>query len=305
MMANNLTKTAGYLLCAFYIFSILLIGHLAFAQTWEALPPYNFLWPLWSSALSPIDPLTGVKAPLVNSLTSSTVLPLQPGIAWNPIFDSPYLLYNSPVGMRYYDPLYGINPWPPSYSIDSVTGLPISLTPPSGYAFLPPTDPVWIQQYVPSANLAYLAEYPSLALAAYTSAVLPPNLVGLAPWLASLVYPTPAFSSLLTPAQILGYVPAPTPFTTTAIVPPPLTAIAALPPALLPTPTTFVPPPTVVAPPPVAVVPPVTTIAAPPPTVVVPPPTTVTAPIPAVITTPGGITVIVTNPVSPNVVVFI
>ncbi|MGA1865209.1 MAG: hypothetical protein ACMUHX_09120, partial [bacterium] len=29
------------------------------AQYWALMPPYNVLWPLWSPALSPINPLTG------------------------------------------------------------------------------------------------------------------------------------------------------------------------------------------------------------------------------------------------------
>ncbi len=166
------------------------------AQTWMALPPYNFLWPLWSPALSP------GAIPLVNSLTSSTVLPAQPGLAWNPALSYPYFLYNSPIGMQYYDIIYGINPWPPSYAIDPLGPIPLAL--PIGYGFLPATDPLWIQQNLPTANLAYLAQYPTLALGAY-NIVLPPNLTGLNPWLASLIYPTPAFSSLLTVANILGY----------------------------------------------------------------------------------------------------
>ncbi|MGA1842631.1 MAG: hypothetical protein ACMUIU_18605 [bacterium] len=246
-------------------------SNLVMAQTWLALPPYNFLWPLWSPALSPVDPATGLKNPIVSSLYSNTVLPLQPGIAWNPIFDYPYFLYNSPVGLQYYDLLYGINPWPPSYVLDTLTGSPIPITPPVGYSFLPVTDPAWIQTNVPIANLAYLSEYPNLALAAYTLS-LPFNLTGLDPWLASLIYPTPAFSSLLTAAQILGYAPvasAPGIVAPTAVVPPP-TVAAPVPVA-----------PTVVAPPPVPLTP-----VAPAPTVVAPPGV-------SVITTPAGNIIII------------
>jgi len=176
------------------------------AQTWQAIPPYNFLWPLWSPALSPVDPDTGLKAPLVTTLTSSTILPLQPGLLWNPIYTNPYFIYNSPLGLQYYDLVYGMNPWPPSYSIDPVSGAVIPLTLPAGYQYLPPTDITWLQDNVPLANQAYLAQYPSWALAAYAS-TLPANLAGLDPLIASLIYPTPASSSLLTSAQLLGYAP--------------------------------------------------------------------------------------------------
>ena len=179
-------------------------NRLAVAQTWTVLPPYNFLWPLWSPALSPLDPLTGLNTPIVNNLYPSTILPVQPGLAWNPAISYPYFLYNSPVGMQYYDIIYGINPWPPSYALDPLTGGPFPLTPPVGFSLLPATDPLWIQSNLPVANLAYLAEYPNLALSAY-NLVLPANLTGLNPWLASLINPTPALTSLLTAANILGY----------------------------------------------------------------------------------------------------
>jgi len=151
-----------------FLMAIPLAGiHCADAATWQVLPPYNFLWPLWSPALSPVDPLTGLPLPIVSDLIAATVLPRQPGLAWNPIFDYPYFLYNSPVGLQYYDVLYGINAWPPSYSLDPLTGVPIPITPPVGYSVLPPTNPTWLQTNLPIANLAFLAEYPSLALAAY------------------------------------------------------------------------------------------------------------------------------------------
>ncbi|MGA1790536.1 MAG: hypothetical protein ACMUIM_03540 [bacterium] len=179
-------------------------NRIAVAQTWTALPPYNFLWPLWSPALSPINAGTGLATPLVSSLLPSTILPAQPGLAWNPAISYPYFLYNSPVGMQYYDIIYGLNPWPPYYALDTLTGGPLPLGLPVGYNLLPSTDPLWIQSNLPTANLAYLAQYPSYALGAYNLS-LPANLTGLDPWLASLIYPTPAFTSLLTSANILGY----------------------------------------------------------------------------------------------------
>ena len=200
MSLKRVFKTVIFISILLVVFG-LMGNRLAVAQTWTALPPYNFLWPLWSPALSPVNAL-GVPTPLVSSLTPSTTLPAQPGLAWNPAISYPYFLYNSPIGMQYYDILYGINPWPPSYALGSLGAIPLSL--PVGYNLLPATDPLWIQQNTPTANLAYLAEYPNLALSAY-NLVLPPNLTGLNPWLASLIYPTPAYTSLLTPANILGY----------------------------------------------------------------------------------------------------
>lgn len=197
MSLKRVIKTVVFISILLVVFG-LMGNRLAVAQTWSALPPYNFLWPLWSPALSPVNAL-GVPTPLVSSLAPSTTLPVQPGLAWNPAISYPYFLYNSPIGMQYYDIIYGMNPWPPSYAAGPT---PLSL--PIGFNLLPATDPLWIQQNLPTANLSYLAEYPNLALAAY-NILLPPNLTGLDPWLASLINPTPAYTSLLTPADILGY----------------------------------------------------------------------------------------------------
>ena len=203
MSVKRLIKTV--ILLSAIVAVICLVGNrLAVAQTWQALPPYDFLWPLWSPALSPVDPVTGLATPVVSSLSSGTALPSQPGLAWNPAISYPYFLYNSPVGLQYYDIIYGINAWPPSYSVDPLTGSPLPINLPLGYNLLPATDPLWIQENLPVSNVAYLAQYPNLALGAY-NITLPPNLTGLDPWLASLIYPTPAFSSLLTVADILGY----------------------------------------------------------------------------------------------------
>ena len=295
MYGNGLVKNT-VIFFLFFVVLFLIWCPLASSQTWQALPPYDFLWPLWSRALSPTDPVTGLPTPVVSELYSSTVLPIQPGIAWNPIFDYPYLLYNAPLGLQYYDPLYGINPWPPSYVLDPVSGGPISISPPVGYAFLPPTDSAWIQTNVPIANLAFLAEYPALALAAYTSG-LPYNLSGVDPWLASLIYPTPAFSSLLTPAQILGYAPVAVAPAVVAPVP-----IAPVPTPIAPVPTPVAPAPAPVAPLPLSVLFPPATALVPPlpaPQPVVPPPTAAFPP-PAATVAPPAPTAIV-PPVAPTV----
>jgi len=137
---------------------LLCFGYLlvAQAQNWVALPPYNTLWPLWSPALSPIDTITGLATPLIFDLFPDTLLPVEPGLTWNPALTYPWLLYNSPLNMIYFDPLFGINPWPPSSLLDPI-GDPLLLTLPLDFEFLPPTDPTWIFQNVPLGNAAALA----------------------------------------------------------------------------------------------------------------------------------------------------
>jgi len=152
-------------------------------QNWVALPPYNTLWPLWSPALSPINPDTGLPTPLVTSLTPSTVLPVQPGLTWHFALGHPWLLYNTPLGMAYYDPFTGIDLWPPDILINSITGLPITITLPSTYAILPPTPAWWILQEVPAANWEYITTYPTFST--------------------STVAPVPTLSSLLTATALL------------------------------------------------------------------------------------------------------
>ena len=157
-------KNSILLLC-FLIIAGLLIGQMAMAQTWYAMPPYNIMWPLWSPTLSPPDPVTGVPTPLITELSSSTILPVQPVLGMNPygiaspmgdIF--PYLFYNSPGGVLFFDLFYGLNPWPPPSFIDSA-GAPIPLTLPAGFTFY--AVPTWrlsveYQYFVDLANLNYL-----------------------------------------------------------------------------------------------------------------------------------------------------
>ncbi|MEW6381738.1 MAG: hypothetical protein AB1611_19340 [bacterium] len=175
------------------------------AQNWQALPPYNTLWPLWSPALSPVDPVTGMPTPIVSNLARTTVLPSQPGLTWDPAWPNPWLLYNTPSGMLFYDPLYGINPWPPSYLVDPTTGAPVPISLPSGYAALLPTPATWIQTTVPIANPTYLAAYPSYAppspLPISTALLLALGATTLPSTIPAL---PPAASTLLGPAAILG-----------------------------------------------------------------------------------------------------
>ena len=92
---------------------------------WWPLPPYNTLWPLWSPLLSPPNAL-GIPVPIVSSLAPDTVLPVQPGLTWDSNYDYPWLLYDTPLGMVYYDPLFGIDLWPPDYLV-SPFGVPLPI----------------------------------------------------------------------------------------------------------------------------------------------------------------------------------
>jgi len=175
------------------------------AQNWAALPPYNTLWPLWSPALSPVNPVTGIPTPLVSSLTAATVLPVEPGLTWDPSSVNPWLLYNTPMGMCYYDPLLGVGLWPPS-SLLSPTGLPAPLTLPAGYSSLAPTSTLWLATNVPAANQFFQTIYPYFSI----PGALPVPPIGIA-------YPT---------SSILGVLP-PLPVGTT-VVPPAYLAPSAL-----------------------------------------------------------------------------
>jgi hypothetical protein len=156
------------LLLAFVVMS-LFISRITFAQTWQALPPYNILWPLWSPALSPVNPATGKPTPLITSLTRNTVLPVQPCLGLNPnnpvvtgMGDLlPYFFYNTPTGLMYFDLWYGINPWPPNGLVNPTTGAPVPLNLATGYSFLglPNLRGTEFSYIVDLANLSYLAAY--------------------------------------------------------------------------------------------------------------------------------------------------
>lgn len=132
----------------------------ALCQYWAAMPPYNTLWPLWSQVLSTVNPTTGLVTPIVSSLEPNTILPVQPALTWNPALPYPWLLYNTPLGMIYYDVMFGINTWPHSSLIDPMTGGPLPIALPANYASLPPTDSTWVLNTVPLANELYQASYP-------------------------------------------------------------------------------------------------------------------------------------------------
>lgn len=146
------------------------------AQNWIALPPYNLLWPLWSPALSPVDPITGLATPLITELTVNTLLPSQPGLAWDPVAfpkGPPWLLYNIPAsfggGLLYWTQLYGLNPFPPSYLLDA-SGLPIPITLKPAYAALLPTKTKGFASWVDIANILYATTYGTSALGLLTAA---------------------------------------------------------------------------------------------------------------------------------------
>jgi len=206
----TISRMKEVLSLAIVMIGVVLISSLLYAQTinWVALPPYETLWPLWSPALSPVDPVTGDPTPIVTNLSKTTVLPSQPGLTWDPAWQNPWLLYNTPSGLLFYDPLYGINPWPPAYLVDQATGLPLPITLPSDYDYLPPTPASWILNTVPIANSTYLVAYSSYA----PPALLPVPLAlllallsaGTTPTLPTIPALAPPATSLLGPAAILG-----------------------------------------------------------------------------------------------------
>lgn len=183
------------------------------SQNWTALPPYNTLWPLWSPALSPVNSLTGLPTPIVTSLTSSTVLPAQPGLTWDPALANPWLLYNTPLGMAYYDPVLGVGLWPPAGFLSAGTPVPLSL--PSGYSTLAPTDPAWLTGTIPLPNQLYTTIYPFFGLltafplpASFTiptGVTIPiPTTLPALPTLPAGLSSTAVVPTLLTPSAILG-----------------------------------------------------------------------------------------------------
>jgi len=194
-------KKFNYLLVVVGLMGLFLVySSMAQAQNWAALPPYNTLWPLWSPALSPTNPATGLPQPIVTNLFRGTTLPVEPGLTWDPAAVNPWLLYNTPLGMAYYDPLLGVNLWPPAYLQDAL-GKPLPLTLSPGYGLLPPTSSAWIFANVPVGNSALLAYLltpaPVFAPAPFPAAPLPvaplPAVPVPAPVAPAPVAPTPVF----------------------------------------------------------------------------------------------------------------
>lgn len=217
MLSNEFQKMFLVTFCSLlFIIICLTFTWTANAQNyWTALPPYNTLWPLWSPPLSPVDATTGLPTPIVTSLAPSTVLTVEPGLTWDPSMAYPWLLYNTPVGLAYFDPLFGVNFWPPSKFIDAA-GLAVPIVLPDLYNALPPTDPLWLQQNVLFANAYFLQSYPSLLTTADPALLIAAAPIPLAPPIIAALnaglplaglttlFPPPDILNLLTPAALLG-----------------------------------------------------------------------------------------------------
>ncbi|MEW6380750.1 MAG: hypothetical protein AB1611_14235 [bacterium] len=191
------------------------------AQNWAAMPPYNTLWPLWSPALSPVDPVTGLPTPIVTELTHNTILPVEPGLTWYTELSYPWLLYNTPAGMAYYDPIDGVNLWPPAFFMS----LPLPLTLPPDYANLPPTDPAWLTATLPVANSAILGFLPAFGGAPIVSPTFLPLSALLPPLPPPLPIPTVVIPTVVAPT-VIAPLPVPTIVAPTLVAP---TVIAPLP----------------------------------------------------------------------------
>jgi len=181
-------KERRFFLFTFFIsiFALgLLITPVAQAQNWQLMPPYNVLWPLWSPALSPKSPTTGLPTPLVTSLTKNTVLPVQPALAWDPT-TSLWALYNTPPlfgsGLLFFDRVYGLNPWPPANLVNQTTGAPSPITYTVTWGLLPvPSLSASANAYlVPLANATYALTY-GLTTAQYLNLLTPAQIWGIPP----------------------------------------------------------------------------------------------------------------------------
>ena len=177
-MNRNERKFLSFVIFVFLILLYLGLSSVAQAQYWAALPPYNTLWPLWSPALSPVDSGTGLAVPIVDSLSPDTILPVQPGLAWDPSWTYPWLLYNTPSGLGYFDQIYGFNAWPPQHLVNAATGAAIPIFLKGPWANLPPTLIDWGQQYLPLANLTYALLY-QIDSAAFGALLTPSAIWGL------------------------------------------------------------------------------------------------------------------------------
>ena len=158
MISNNLWRNVLLGLVVFMILGLIL-SPMALCQYWTALPPYNTLWPLWSSVLSPVDSATGLATPIVSSLAPNTLLPVQPAITWDPYMPYPWFLYNSPFGLVFYDILEGFFMWPPLYLINPLTLAPAPIALPANYSSLAPISLPFLAQYVPTANSEFVSQF--------------------------------------------------------------------------------------------------------------------------------------------------
>ena len=137
------------------------------AQNWASLPPYNIMWPLWSPPLVTDfnwDPLVLLgTTPIITELSRTTVLPVQPALAWNIGLDHPWAMYNIPLtfggGLAFFDQTYGFNTFPPPSLLDPVTSLPAPVTLPLGWSLYLPTKLKGFEYFIPLANAVYSTRY--------------------------------------------------------------------------------------------------------------------------------------------------
>ena len=170
----SIDKKITFIFFIILIFTFMVSGGLFYpsathAQYWQALPPYNVLWPLYSPVLSPrvgpVDPLTGLAAPvpLLPELTASTILPVQPAMVWDPCQPAPWALYNTPPtigsGLLFFDQAYGLNAWPPPYLQNPATGAPAPITYLTDVSLIAPFDVGHFEYLIPLANITYALTY--------------------------------------------------------------------------------------------------------------------------------------------------
>lgn len=177
---NNKHRIFIYTLTFSVLINLIFFCSLVKGQNlWAPIPPYNVLWPLWSPALSPPDAL-GVPTPLVTSLTSATILPIEPAIVWDPTLPDFYVLYNSAAGLQYYDFVFpDFYDWPPRYLLSvypSYTTYPNPIPLPLNYATLILFDPIqWINSWIPFLNTEIQNLNPTAVLSLLTPADLLPT----------------------------------------------------------------------------------------------------------------------------------
>jgi hypothetical protein len=88
-------------------------------------------------------------------------------MAWDPcqpdVEAFPWLLYNIPTpfggGLAYWDVYYGMNPWPPNYMLDPVTGAPSPIGLPLGWSILSPIALEHFGWFTPLANAIFSYQY--------------------------------------------------------------------------------------------------------------------------------------------------
>lgn len=96
-----------------------------------------------------------IPTPLVESLGNDVILPVEPILVWNPNLDYPWFLFNSSIGLMYYDPESGIHNWPPNELLDPVFGTPRPIELPKAWSLLAPTPATYLQTHLSLAQLSY------------------------------------------------------------------------------------------------------------------------------------------------------